>query len=210
MRQLTKASLMRAAAFSLACVIAVGSAFAQTLSFPEPVSRTPVQDWLIECYQTPRSPNDCQVFQRVTMNNSAIAMVATFAYTTPTQLEIQMALPLGLDITQGARFAVGPDYAITVPISRCTQQGCLVEGTVTDELTDKFLTGTQATVTVVVPGRGDFQVPFSLNGLTEALDAIRPAPPIQREPEPEPEAITPPQTGTVNDTTLAPVTGDEN
>lgn len=196
--------------FGLGALPEIGAA--QTLSFPEPVSQTPVQDWLVECFQTARSPNDCQVFQRVTMNNgTAIAMVATFAYTSPTQLEIQMALPLGLDITQGARFAVGPDYTTTVPINRCTQQGCLVEGVVGQDLVAKFLGGGQATVTVVVPGRGDFQVPFSLAGLNDALSAIRPPAPETPLPDPAANQIVPPTPETEPpDPALAPVTGSNN
>ncbi|MEL7175951.1 MAG: invasion associated locus B family protein [Pseudomonadota bacterium] len=184
------------------------SGHAQTLSFPEPISQTPFQDWLVECFETPRAANDCQAFQRVTMNNgTAIAMVVTFAYITPEQLEIQMALPLGLDITQGARFAVGPDYTTTVPINRCTQQGCLVEGAVGVDLAAKFQSGEQATVTVVVPGRGDFQVPFSLNGLNEALATIRPQAPEAAQTDPTADQIVPPQDTRDADTSLAPVTG---
>ncbi|MEL7213516.1 MAG: invasion associated locus B family protein [Pseudomonadota bacterium] len=184
---------------------------AQEMIFPEPISQTPVGDWLVECFQTPRSNNDCQAFQRVTMNNgTAVALVTTFAYTSPTQLEIQMAFPLGVDISAGARFAMGAEFTTTIPISRCTQQGCLVEGTVGANLGRMFRDSTQATVTVTVPGRGDFQVPFSLDGLNEALASIRPAPPAEPTTSAQDDQIVPPNAEPAPDTSLAPVTGDEN
>ncbi|WP_224826157.1 invasion associated locus B family protein [Cognatishimia sp. MH4019] len=181
------------------------------MSFPEPISETPIGDWLVQCFQTQRAANDCQAFQRVTMNNgTAVALVTTFAYTTPTQLEIQMAFPLGVDLSAGARFAMGAEFTTTIPISRCTQQGCLVEGTVGENLGRMFRDSTQATVTVTVPGRGDFQVPFSLDGLTEALSAIRPDPPAAPPTSAQDDQITPPSAEPEPDTSLAPVTGDEN
>lgn len=198
-------------ALALVALAAPSAGSAQTMSFPEPISQTPVGDWLVECFRTQRSDRDCQAFQRVTMNNgTAIALVTTFAYISPTQLDIQMAFPLGVDITAGARFAVGADYTTTIPISRCTQQGCLVEGTVGANLSDMFQTNGQATVTVTVPGRGDFQVPFSLNGLTEALAAIRPAPDPAPPASVSEDQIVPSQAEPAPDTTLAPVTGGNN
>lgn len=150
-------------------------ATSESLTFPEPETRQTFQDWTLECFKTQRSDNDCQAFQRVTMGGGkGTAMVITL---TPGQtadtLAIQMALPLGLDISHGALFEFGDDYSSVVPINRCTQQGCLIEGTVGIDLAEKFRTHTSGTVTVIAPGQGNFAIPISLIGLKEALAEIK-------------------------------------
>lgn len=181
-------------------------------SYSPPSSRVAFDDWLVECFDRNEIGQECQVYQRVIMNNgSAIAMVATLAFVPPDNyLGIQVALPLGIDLKEGATITIDDDASLDVSISRCTQQGCLFEGTVTDALELALREGKSASVTVIVPSEGDFTIPLSLNGFSAALDEIAPIqPPLEDLPEAPPSAIEAPSQEEPVDNTLRPVTGTE-
>ena len=113
----------------------------------------------------------------------SIALVATFAYPPESQrVNFQIAVPLGIGLAQMASLQIGPDFNVKLPVTRCTQQGCLLEGSISPGLLDRLLQSEAASITVQNPGVGPFQVPLSLNGFSEAVQAIAPPPP---PPEPE-------------------------
>jgi len=152
--------------------------------FPEPDSRTDIGDWVVECYGVGPKAR-CQVYQRILMNKgTSIAMVATFAYKPAgnEELAYQIAVPLGVEVSKPALMALGPDYAIALPISRCTQQGCLLEGTISGDALDRLLAAKTASITVVNPNAGNFQIPMSLDGFARSLASI--APPSTNASEP--------------------------
>lgn len=153
----------------------VTPAQAQPVVFPDPISTKDFQNWIVECFKTERSDEDCQAFQRVTMNDGkdvALVVTMTLAESIDT-MDIQIAVPLGVQLPPGMviRFDSGRDNR--VPFSRCTQQGCLVEGRITAELAYSFENEGSASVTVLVPDDGPFTIPLSLLGLNDALDHIR-------------------------------------
>lgn len=177
-----------------------------------PASRVAYDDWLVECFERNEFGQECQIYQRVIMNNgSAIALVATLAFVPPDNyLGIQVALPLGIDLKEGATITIDDDASLDVGISRCTQQGCLFEGTVTDALEVALREGKSASVTVIVPSEGDFTIPLSLNGFGAALDEITPIqPPVEELSEAPPAPIEVPSQEETVDNTLRPVTGTE-
>ncbi|WP_081582621.1 invasion associated locus B family protein [Nitratireductor pacificus] len=160
----------------LSGLLAASAAGAQeaTPRFAEPQSRQPYGDWLLECFTRPDKTEACQLYQRMIVNQGqAIAMVTTFAADGETgKLRAQIALPLGIDLSRGARFVVDQGDEYYFPISRCTFQGCLLESLVPDELTGHMRRGTNASIMVVSPGQGDFTIPLSLNGFAAAYDKI--------------------------------------
>lgn len=146
----------------------------ETAQFAEPQSRQAYGDWLLECFGKPDETQSCQLYQRMLVNQGqAIAMVTTLAFDAESgKARVQIALPLGIDLSRGARFAVDQGDAYYFPISRCTFQGCLLESLFPDELTEHMRKGTKASITVVSPGQGDFTIPLSLNGFAPAYAEI--------------------------------------
>ena len=203
--------LQRFSAFLFVLGAGLQAAAAQE-DYSPPSSRVAFDDWLVECFDRNDIGQECQVYQRVIMNNgSAIAMVATLAFVPPDNyLGIQVALPLGIDLKEGATITIDDDASLDVSISRCTQQGCLFEGTVTDALELALRAGKAASVTVIVPSEGDFTIPLSLNGFSAALDEIAPIqPPVEELSEAPPAPIEVPSQEETVDNTLRPVTGTE-
>lgn len=169
-------------------------------TFPEPDTREEIDDWVLECY---RALDQCQVYQRVLINNgSAIAMVSTMAWDTEEDvLRVQLALPLGIDLSAGASISIDGAEPMKLPVGRCTQRGCLIEGHITDQLVSRLRAGTAAIMTVVNPPEDPFPIPMSLRGLDAALKRIVPDRP-QPEPTPEPTPVpTPAPQGAVSEST---------
>ena len=160
---------------AVAILFALAFAAMAQSQYPQPDSSTDVGDWVVECYGK-GADERCQVYQRVLMNKAtAIALVATFTYKdTVDELAYQIAVPLGVKLSQPALLALGPDYAIALPVSRCTQQGCLLEGIISGDALARLLKAQTASITVVNPASGNFQIPMSLNGFTRARASIAP------------------------------------
>lgn len=147
---------------------------AQSIEYPQPNSRENIGDWVLECYDLPLG--QCQIYQRILINNgAAAAMVTTFAWDEPAQaFRTQIALPLGIALSKGATISSDSGVSVSVPISRCTQQGCLVEGVASDDLVSGLEKSRSANVTVVDGTGADFAIPVSLDGFSEALARLRP------------------------------------
>lgn len=181
--------------------------FAQSL-YPEPDLRMKEGDWLVECYGPESRNGNCQLYQRVLMNNATvIAMVFTVAYSPDGRgLFLQMALPLGSNLSAGARVTFGNAFDKNIPFSRCTDQGCIVEGEITPSLLQAMRV-TSAGFIGVETGAGPLNIPISMNGFSAGIDRIAPisvpsstlSTPSLELPVEEPEATSP---------ELAPVTGN--
>ncbi|KIN71518.1 Invasion associated locus B [Sulfitobacter guttiformis KCTC 32187] len=162
--------------------------------FRAPESREDVEDWSLECYlNQDGTPQACQAFHRVLMDNATrIALVASFAVPAEGNgVLYQIALPLGIDLTAGVLMTVDGDYSVQVPVTRCTLEGCLLEGRLTAAPYDALLTGTSASFTVRILGQGELVIPMSLAGLATSIQRIsaaaKPAPPPA---PPSPESAT--------------------
>ena len=181
--------------------------------YPEPLSRVEVGDWVVECFDEAFSSEQCQIYQRILINGgTAIAMVTTIAYGADGVLSMQIALPLGIDLAEGAVISVA-DRGFLLPIDRCTKQGCLVDAAVPAGLLSALQDGSEASITVSNPGSGNFAIPLSLAGFGDALSQITPPPALPAgDPAEEPETLVPPEPEADHpdgiDDALAPVTGD--
>ena len=89
--------------------------------------------WKTECLEKAAKPN-CQVIVRSAVGDQ-IALVLGIARTAKGGVRMQMAVPLGLAIEKGVTIKVG-GYSSAFPISRCTAQGCIVEGEVPQPFID--------------------------------------------------------------------------
>jgi invasion protein IalB len=159
-------------------VIAFSSPLFAQDAYREPESKVTVDDWSLECYlRADGSPESCQAYHRVLMNNATqIALVAAFAI--PANGEgvlYQISLPLGIDLLAGATLTVDIDYSVGLPITRCTMQGCLLEGRLTGTPLNALMNGTISTVTIQIPGQSSLAIPMSLKGFSTSIRRIEAA-----------------------------------
>ncbi|WP_339760165.1 invasion associated locus B family protein [uncultured Sulfitobacter sp.] len=195
----------------LALFLVFGPAAAQQ-TYPEPKTRNAVGDWVVECFEPNSIAQECQLYQRVLMNNgSAIAMVMVMAFGPPNNtLYIQAALPLGISVANGVNVRIDDAVSLNIPISRCTQQGCLIEGEVNETLENAMRLGTEAAITVLNPTEGAFVIPMSLSGFNEALTEIEPGNTdpglVQTDNNSDPSLVLDNSEEEQVDNTLSPVT----
>jgi hypothetical protein len=108
------------------------------------------------------------------MNNATqIALVATFSLPSSGQgLLYQISVPLGIDLLSGVTMEVDTEYSVKLPVTRCTLQGCLMEGRLTDAPYDALMTGEAGKLVVRIPGQGALEVPMSLDGFSATIDRL--------------------------------------
>ncbi|MFT4706414.1 MAG: invasion protein IalB [Yoonia sp.] len=161
-------------AFQASMTIWANISFAQS-AYPEPDVVLSQEDWLIECYGAESRDGNCQLYHRVLMNGgTAIALVFTVAYPAGSDDPfLQMALPLGSDIAFGAKLTFGDGFSQNIPFTRCTDQGCLVEGAITANLLQE-MRKTPTGFVEIINSVGPLRIPISMLGYTAALDRISP------------------------------------
>jgi invasion protein IalB len=130
-------------------------------------------DWSTQCYDEAIGGLRCQMLQRVVaQSGQAVLVVALAADPRAKVTNLQVALPLGVSLLDGAQLMVGDTYQSAVQISRCTQQGCIIEGTMTDTLLDAMKKGQTAAVIVFNESKKQIPISFSLKGFTDAYAAM--------------------------------------
>ena len=138
------------------------------------IERTGFNSWTLECYDPAPGGVPCQVTHRVTSgDNSQVVLVLSLAPDKTTdKINIQFALPLGFDVQSGVQIEVGNTYQSSVPVSRCTAQGCLVEGSASPQLINSLRKGSEAFVSVQTVEGGLIRIPASLKGFAAAYEAM--------------------------------------
>jgi len=125
--------------------------------------------WKTECLEKAAKPN-CQVIVRSAVGDQ-IALVLGIARTAKGGVRMQMAVPLGLAIEKGVTIKVG-GYGNAFPISRCTAQGCIVEGDVPQPFIDALQQGAGG-VAVIYSSEGQaIKLPLPTKSFAEAYASI--------------------------------------
>lgn len=160
-------SLLATLSFSIASL-------AQVSSITPQMDRTEYGDWIVECFSGSSRPEDCQLYQKVTTSNGEfVAMIVTFAWSAESgALETELALPLGVLLSFPPMLTIGPDYKAQLAWSRCTSDGCLVEGTTNSTILNLLQTSDAASITVMHPTDGEVTIPVSLSGFNDAVTKI--------------------------------------
>jgi invasion protein IalB len=105
--------------------------------------------------------------------NHDVVLAVSLAYDPKaSKSRIQMAFPLGLALGAGVRLDLGNGFQADLPISRCTTQGCLLEGTVSEAMIAAMNKGGQAVATVWNEAGAPVRLPFSLEGFADAYSAM--------------------------------------
>ena len=149
---------------------------------PPKISTAPVDsgsvkvfgDWSMQCIGAPEDHAKCQIVQKVVsqQGGQTVLVLAVFSDPKTGVVSMQVAVPLGVLVTRGAQLLVGEKYQNGVQISRCTQQGCLIEGAASDALVNAMKQ--EATGAVIVFNEAEKQIPirFSLRGFTAGYAAM--------------------------------------
>ncbi len=198
-----RASLAGAIALSL---LALGGASAQNAAGEplKPSETKPFGDWTVRCYPV-KSPSPCDMFELLANKSTQQRVLSvSIAYLPGNDKHvIQIAVPLGIMIQKGL---VLESDAYTSPVlhyRRCDRGGCYVEMLFDNQAVTALASATTgAKVKIVAEGGKVFEIPFSLNGYTDAHGAMQdlarkhvatatPAAPAPEAPAPAPAAPAP-------------------
>lgn len=132
------------------------------------------RSWTLQCVGE-GSGRPCQITYTMSSGSAEqVVLVISMAYVSGTdQLSMQMALPLGLSIARGVMLEIGEGFRTSLPVSRCTQQGCLVEGPVAPQLVEAMRREATGRVTIAPPAGDPVNLPVSLAGFSSALDRLK-------------------------------------
>lgn len=156
---------------------------APQISLDKPERTEDHGSWQVQCFGAVASGARCQIAARVATGNGA-QTVLVFALAPAGDgdaFDVQIALPLGFAIGKGVELAIGGDYQANIDVSRCTAQGCLIEGRATPQLITAMRRGRDVGFKVRTPDDQVVQIPLSLQGFTAALERLA--------AEPTPDAV---------------------
>lgn len=148
-----------------------------------PVSAAPVQsggkykNWDLQCSEFAKGQKRCQVTGNVmSPDGKQVILVMSLASAADGKAIVtQMAVPLGIALKAGVKIDVDGAYSTTMPASRCTPQGCLVEGNVEGAMIEAMKTKPAATIAVATPDGKAIPIKLPLDGFAEALAAMKTA-----------------------------------
>ncbi len=132
--------------------------------------------WSLQCAEISKVRR-CQVSGAVlSPDKKQVVMVMSLATSADRKsTAAQIAVPLGIALKPGVKIDVSGAYSTTMALSRCTSQGCLVEGNVEDAMLDAMKTKPVATVIVATPDGKNVPIKLSLDGFPEAFAAMKSA-----------------------------------
>jgi invasion protein IalB len=131
--------------------------------------------WELQCETITAASRICQISSRVTSpDGSQVILVMSLANDADgNATRMQMAVPLGVALAEKVNVAVAPNYETALAVSRCTPQGCLVEGTVDPALLTAMREGEQAIISVATPEGQRIPIALALKGFAAASDALK-------------------------------------
>lgn len=129
----------------------------------------PAGEWTLECVDgsTSGSKKVCQAIVRSAIGNQ-VALVLSIARNAKGEVQMQMALPLGFAVQRNVEIAVG-GFKSEMKVSRCTAQGCLVEGTVPDGFLDALREQSAGTARVFTVEGKPIDITLPTKGADAAL-----------------------------------------
>lgn len=132
-------------------------------------------DWTMECLTTGGAAMPCQVVHRaLSPDKQQVVMVLSMATEAKTkETKIQMALPLGFAVQAGVGIDLGEGYSGVVQVSRCTTQGCLVDGVAAPEMTAAMETGKSGAISIKTVEGNTISLPLSLSGFDAAFSEMK-------------------------------------
>ncbi len=130
--------------------------------------------WTLQCSTDASMKPPCQIMYRLTSSDQKqVFMVISMARSADNKIGMQMALPLGFAIQGGVKIGFGTKYSTVAKISRCTTQGCLVEGLCPPGMLDVLMKEKSGKVSIRMMQGNAAELPVSLEGFNAAYQAMR-------------------------------------
>lgn len=131
-------------------------------------------DWEVQCEDSPDSGRRCQLSGKtLSPSGEQIILVMSLAKgADATTMLYQAALPLGIAVQKPVSVSVDNGFQSAISVSRCTPQGCLLEGAADREFIEALATGAEAKFSVTTPEGQTIPIALSLQGFSNALAAL--------------------------------------
>jgi invasion protein IalB len=170
---------LASASFAALPAIAAGTEPTQITPSPAPSAQPPntspgiteqkFGQWALQCTSDHSMNPPCQIIYRLASDDQKqIATVISMARASGGAVGMQLALPLGFAIQGGVQISFGSKYSMSAAVSRCTLQGCLIEGTAPEALLTVMLKETAGTITLRMLHGNNVLLPVDLTGFAEA------------------------------------------
>jgi invasion protein IalB len=149
---------------------------------PGPAPAAPIQpsetktfgDWMVRCYPV-ASPSPCDMYELLAnkQNNQRVMSLSIAYLPSGDKHVIQVAVPLGVLIPKGLVIESDTFTSPLLHYRRCDRGGCYVEMVFDNGAVNALATATgPAKVKIVAEGGKVFEIPFSLNGYSDAHGAM--------------------------------------
>lgn len=142
---------------------------------PQPVARQEAfGNWTVDCINPAQGAKQCQITGKTPsadQKQTILVLSISSAPDTKTTL-YQAALPLGIAVQKNVQVSIGDDFTSELEVSRCTQQGCLLEGKLDPPFLEAMKRNTEARFTVITPEGSKVPIRLSLEGFSAALATL--------------------------------------
>lgn len=129
--------------------------------------------WALQCSSDKSMNPPCQIMYRLaSADGKQVAAVISMAKAAQGDVGMQMALPLGFAVQKGVKIDFGPRFSTVASVSRCTAQGCLVEGLTPKNMLAAMLKEKSGLITVQMMEGKSINLPVQLDGFSQAYQAM--------------------------------------
>jgi invasion protein IalB len=172
-----------------AALAVVTPAFAQQKPVPTPPSAPPAPvgsepssttaafgDWVLRC-QKVEAARACEVGQTINVQGQSqpIAQIAIGRPAPKERLRITIVLPNNVTFGNHVRMGIGEkaEQGLALSWRRCLPMGCFADAELPEDQLRRFRVATEQGRVIFQDGAGrEIPLPFSFNGLAQALDAL--------------------------------------
>ena len=162
--------------------ISTGAAFAAAPPAAAPAASAPLQpnetktfgDWTVRCYPI-ASPSPCDMYELLAnkQNNQRVISLSIAYLPSGDKHVIQVAVPLGVLIPKGLVIESDTFTSAMLHYRRCDRAGCYVEMLFDNGAVSSLASATgPAKIKIVADNGKVFEIPFSLNGYSDAHGAM--------------------------------------
>lgn len=139
-----------------------------------PARQRSYDDWEVQCEQASGSTNLCQIVGRtLSPDGGQVILVMSLAKdANAATMLYQAALPLGIAVQKPVSVSVGDAFETELKVSRCTPQGCLLEGAAETKFIDALKSGSKASFSVSTPEGQVIPIALSLHGFSDSFAAL--------------------------------------
>ncbi|GES41020.1 invasion protein IalB [Rhizobium sp. ERR 922] len=138
------------------------------------ISEQKFDAWILQCSGDKTMKPRCQIVYRLTSpDQRQVFMVISMARSADKKIGMQMALPLGFAIQGGVKIGFGSKYSTMAKVSRCTTQGCLVEGLCPPAMLAALMKEKSGKVSIRMMQGNMAELPISLTGFGAAFQAMQ-------------------------------------